>query len=314
MTTRHNVITVDVKATALEPVHQGGETTGTTLAELRREEMLVGDRVERIPVISANSIAHLLREATVFWIMDQIGLERFRASDVRAFVLLFTGGGRATRVGTASYIDLYEERELRSLFPSISLFGGTIGNRMLKGRLRVSNGVPVAVETREYLPDWLQSEASLSVYDLIQELEFSTFDPRENADYDHILDPEVIAQYRAEQEQRRSRNEGGAEVKLRRTVECLKAGTVLFFDLTLFYPTDIEFGTFLGGLGYFHERAYLGGKRNRGMGKVQLEFRGFEVKGLTRVERDVYDEQALNAATQHLQEHAEEIKQMIAAL
>lgn len=313
MATRHKTVIIDVTATAVEPIHQGGDTTGTTTAELRREEMIVDGRVERVPIISANSIGHLLREAAVFWMLDKIDLDQFDANQVRAVKLLFSGGGRATKVSGKSYIDLREEYELRSYFPTISLFGGTIGNRILKGRLRVGNAVPVCVETIERLPDWLHPQATLSMYDLIQELNFSTMDPRENADYDHIIDPEIIRQYRADQEERRKKNKGGAEMKLRRTTECLKAGTVLFFDLTLFYPTDIELGAFLGGLGYFYERAFLGGKRNRGFGKVKLDFRQFEIKGLARVECQT-DPELVDVAAKHLADNAKTIKQMVTSL
>jgi len=313
MTTRHKVTIIDVVVTALDPIHQGGDKTGTTLAELRREEMVVAGVVERVPIVSANSIAHGLREAAVFWMMDQIGLDMFQADQVRAVKLLFSGGGRATKVGSATYIDLYEEHQLRSLFPTISLFGGTMGNRMLKGRLRVGNAVPVCKETIARLPEWLREQATLSMYDLIQELSFSSMDPRENADYDHVLEPEMVRQYRAEQEERRKENKGGSDMKLRQTTECLKAGTLLFFDLTLFYPTAVELGTFLGGLSYFYERPFLGGKRNRGFGRVSLEFRQFEVQGLARVECEA-DAGLVGVAAEHLAENAETIKQMVNAL
>jgi len=307
---RHRVITIEAKATAIDPIHQGGDTTGTTLSELRREEMVVDGVVQRVPIVSANSIAHLLRESTVFWVMDQIGLERFAPKQVGAVKLLFSGGGRATKVGSASYIDLYEEHEVRSMFPSISLFGGTIGNRMLKGRVRVGNGIPICRETAFRLPEWLRPEAKLSMYDLIQELSFSSMDPRENADYDHVLDPEIIRAYRAAQEERRKKNKGGSEMKLRRSTECLKAGTILFLDFTLFYPTDIELGTFLGGLGYFYERPYLGGNRNRGFGRIDLEFKQFEVTGLTRIESEM-SVGAIEAAGKHLADNAEAIQQAL---
>ena len=311
MDTQHRIIIVDVLATTLEPLHQGGDSTGTTLAELRREEFIVDGRIERIPVISANSIGHALREATAYWFMDRAGIRRFEASQMRAVNLLFSGGGKVRKVNSPGYISVAEDRELRALFPPLSIFGGSFGNRMLKGRLRVGSGIPVCRETVESLPDWLKPSASLSVYDLIQELNFSTFDPRENADYEHFLDAKIFEQYRAEQEERRKKNKAGAEMKLRRSVECLKAGTKLWFELRLQYPTTIDLGTFLGGLGYFYERPFLGGKRNRGFGRIKVEFRGFEVKGLSRVERDLADTEAIDQAAAHLSANADKIREVI---
>ena len=96
--------------------------------------------------------------------------------------------------------------------------------------------------------------------------------------------------------------------------EALAQGTLFSVGFTLRNPTPVELGVFFGGLGYFYERPYLGGKRNRGFGRVDLEFRGFEVKGLTRVERDVSDNAALEAATAYLVENADEIKRLVAEL
>lgn len=308
---RRKVIAIEALATALDPIHQGGETTGTATSELRREKVVVGGTVDYLPVISANSLAHHMRENCVYWTLDQIGFERFGVSGERAFKLLFAGGGRATKIGTASYIDLREEHELRSLFPTVSLFGGTIGNRMEKGRVRVESIVPVCQETAARLPDWLQAEAQkLSIADLLDEQSFTTADPRENTDYRDYLDPVVVNDYRRGQEARLKKNESGSDMKMRHTVECLAAGSEFYIGFLLRYPTPVEVGVFLGGLSYFASMPFIGGKTNRGFGRIQFEPRQFELVRFTRVEGPLAG-QTMQIASEHLARHAAQIKQII---
>jgi len=308
---KRTMMAIEALATALDPIHQGGETTGTTLSELRREKVIVNGSVEYLPVISANSLAHHLRENCVFWVLDQIGFEHFGKEGERAFNLLFRGGGRATKIGSETYIDLHSEHELRSLFPTISLFGGTIGNRMEKGRVRVENVIPVCVEMAHRLPDWLQEEASrLSIADMLDELSFTATDPRENSDYRDLLDPAIVEAYRRDQEERLKKDEGGAEMKIRHTVECFASGSKFYVGFILRYANPVEVGVFLGGLSYFASAPLLGGKTNRGFGRVRFEPRQYELVGFTRVEGPLAVE-TMQIAHEHLVENAERIKQFI---
>lgn len=308
---KRKVIAVEALAEALDPIHQGGETTGTTTSELRREKMVVDGAIEYLPVISANSLAHHLRVNCVYWVLDRIEFARFSAGNVRAFKLLFSGGGRATKTGDARYIDLYEEAELRSLFPTVSLFGGTIGNRMERGRVRVENVLPVCAEMAARLPDWLQDEAmKYSIADLIDEQSFTTADPRENSDYRNYLDPDVVRTYRVEQEERLKKNQGGSDMKLRHTVECLAAGTRLYLGALLRYVTPLEAGVFLGGLSYFYEQPFIGGKTNRGFGRIKFTPKQFEMAGFARVEGPLAEE-TMTVADDHLRENAEAIRRIL---
>lgn len=308
---KRKIYAIEALATAVDPVHQGGETTGTTLSELRRELVLVNGAPEFLPVISANSLAHHLRVNCVWWVLDQIKFDRFNTDGVRAFKLLFGGGGRATKVGGTKYVDLYEEYELRSLFPTISLFGGTIGNRMEKGRVRVENVIPVCQEMTGRLPEWLHEAAqAVSVTELLQELSFSTAEPRENSDYRHVLDEGVVREYRQMQEERLAKNKGGSDMKMRHTVEAFAAGTQFWLGFLLRNPTPVEFGVFLGGLGYFHEVPFLGGKSNRGFGRVRLEVKQYTLQGFERIEGPLATEN-VQAAGEHLAQHAETIRRML---
>lgn len=308
---KRQIYSIEALATAVDPVHQGGESTGTTLSELRRELVVVDGQSEYLPTISANSLARHLRVNTVLWVLDQIGFDRFTTAGIRAFKLLFSGGGRATKTGDDKYIDLYEENELRSLFPTVSLFGGTIGNRMEKGRVRVGNVIPVCQEMAGRLPGWLQDQAQeLSITDMLQELSFTTAEPREDSDFRPFLEDEVVAEYRREQEERLKENRGGSDMKLRHTVEAFAAGSRFWFEFILHNPTLIEFGAFLGGLGYFNEVPYIGGKSNRGFGRIDMAIKQFQLAGFERYEEPLATAH-VNAASTHLSQHAQAITQMI---
>ena len=320
---KRRMIEIEGTAEALEPIVHGGEKTGGTVTEFRREKRKVEGVFDYLPILSANSIAGHLRDQCAAWCLDQIGYEQL--TDLRPYDLLFTGGALVSAKGRRggggvlfgaprSYIDLDEERTLRELFPVIGLFGGSIGNRILGGRIDVDAWTPVCVELKPALPGWLHEAADrYSVADMLQELNFTRRDDKKSRDWQDYIDPDVLAEHQRVQamhDERGDAAEAGARTQMRYGFEALAAGTLFYVHFLLRNPNDVELGVFFGGLGYFMMRPKVGGRTSRGFGRVKLDLKQYKLVGPGRVEEPMAID-AMQAAQTHLVERKEQI---IAAL
>jgi len=312
--TKRNMIRIEGTAEALEPVIHGGERTGGTVTEFHREKIRVDDHFEYMPVISANAIAGILRDQCAFWCLDQIEFTQFE--DLRAFDLL-TGGGALVAAGSAKYVDLYEEHELRKLFPVVSLFGASVGNRILGGRIDVDRWVPVCVELKSALPEGLWEMAGQwHIEDLLQEVYFTRRDDKKNRDWQAYIAPDTLAAWQREQASRAERgeaNEAGRPMSMRYGYEALAQGTMFSVGFTLRNPTDVELGVFFGGLGYFYERPKIGGRGSRGFGRVKLDLHQYQLVGPGKVEHPLAVE-TMEKAIEHLLSHKEQIEQALGGM
>lgn len=328
---KRRMIEIKGTAEALEPIVHGGEKTGGTTTSFRREKVKVGDVYEYMPIVSANSITGQLRDQCVAWSLDQIGFKAF--TDLRAFDLLF-GGGTLTKarqefrsktgagmlfeaMQPKAYIDLNEERALRDLFPVIGLFGGTIGNRPLGGKIDVENWCPVCAELKAYLREELWPLAEqIHIEDLLQELNFTRRDDKKNRDAQDYIDPETLAAYQHEQAVRDedgAMGEAGMSLQMRYGFEALARGTIFQVSFTLRNPSDVEMGVFFGGLTYFEARPKIGGRTARGCGRVKLNLGQYRFAGPARAEEPMALE-TIETASAHLAARREQIIAVLEAL
>lgn len=308
---KRRIIRIEGIAEAIEPIVHGGERTGGTVTEFRREKMRVGNRFEYMPVISANSIAGILRDQCAFWCLDQLDFDQFE--DLRSFDLV-TGGGALVSAGNAKYVDLFEEHQIRKLLPVVSLFGASVGNRILGGRIDVDRWVPVCVETKMALPEdlWPLAE-TWHIEDLLQEVNFTRRDDKKNRDWQAYIAPATLHEYQHEQAARAERgdaNAAGASMQMRYGYEALAQGTTFSVGFTLRNPTDVELGVFFGGLGYFYERPKIGGRGARGFGRVVLDLHQYRLVGPGRVENDLALD-SCEVAAKHLEENRAQIETLL---
>lgn len=314
---KNSLIVIEGTATALEPIHHGGEKSGGTISEIRRELTRVGDEYEYLPVISANSIAGTLRDQCAFWCLDQINYPKFHGTlGLRAFDLLTSGGGRVAKVNGKKkddgQINLAAEKELRDLFPVISLFGGSIGNRMLRGRLGVKNWVPLCDEMKWQLPEeYHERAARVHIEDLLFEAQFSTRDDKKNLLWQDRIAPETLSTWLAENEKLDQANEAkNKPISMKYAMEALATGTEFYVRFWLQNPSAIDLGAFFGALTYFNNMPKIGGRGNRGFGEVRLDLRQYEITGPSKVENALAQE-TITQAAEHLQTQRERIIQMI---
>lgn len=309
-----NLILITGTAEALAPIIHGGDHTGGTVTEFRREKMRVGDVFEYLPVISANAVTGILRRCCAAWCLDQLEIDTL--TDLRAFDLL-TSGGTLTRASGDKYVDLFEQAEFRDLFPVIGLLGASIGNRVLGGVLDVSRWVPICQETMRALPaDLHPLAAQFHIEDLLQEVSFSRQDAKKNRDWQSYLSEDVLRQHQGKSAARAESDEAdapGAATSMRYGFEALAQGTFLSVEFLLRNPSPAEMGVFFGGLTYFEQRPIIGGRGARGFGKVKLDLHQYQFVGPGRVENPLAVETMEFAAT-HLVANRDKIQAILAGL
>lgn len=126
---------IDIRATAIEPLHHGGGTAGNSQV-LRRQDIIdaSGNRV-RVPFISGNSIKHGIRDGAVRYALDVMGVED--GTLTKAVVDVLFSGGHLSK--SSSSVSLDRARRLARLFPALSLCGYSAGNEMIGSKLRCSH-------------------------------------------------------------------------------------------------------------------------------------------------------------------------------
>lgn len=254
--------------------HQEG-IEGTT-AILRRERIVQPDgTVVDVPVISGNAWRGQLRDATMRAMLRALGDPPL---SLPAFHLLFSGG---SLTATGPYVDIGFARELREAIPAIGVFGGAVGNQILRGKLKVGKLYPICRETAHLL-----SQASIpaefgipSIWELIQEEEYTRADDEKREDLRQLIDPMARAVLEAEAGVKRAKKAAGDEElapkhsqQMRYGVETLAAGSYLACEIVLEDASELEFAALVDGLAEWARDPHLGGKRATGHGLVRTHF------------------------------------------
>lgn len=332
MIRRRNYIKIAGIATALEPIVHGGERDGTNIAGWRKEKIRVGDGWEYLPVaFSANAVGGgVIRNNCAEWCIDQ--LPKFKEfAELRAFDLITAGGTlvSAKKDGKTAdkYINLFEEHELREMFLILGLLGGSVGNRVLGGRLDVADWVVICQETKHYLPEYLGSGDAgddatnlhaladkVSIADCRKILDFTTNDRKKDRHFQDLIKPEVLHQWQREQAARVENDkarEHGDSMSMIYGYESLARGTQFYVEFMLRNPSELELGAFFGALTYFMERPKIGGRQARGCGLVRLELDQYHMVGPAAIKDETPLAEtalrAMDAASQHLQEREAQI-------
>lgn len=206
-----------------------------------------------MPIISGNSIRGQLR--------DLIGADFMRRLGLRSKMLagrLLEGGGLSK--GESSGQDLDRLRMLREAIPPLSLFGGAVGNVIMRGKMDIGSFVPIGYETRLYLPHAMQELATCSVFEYMQSEEYTHTADHADPRYEELFgDGAGVAD--------------GSEhgVQMRYTVETMCAGARLFWHYVLKDVTPVEADCFLAALRLWAKRPTLGGKSGSGHALVEMD-------------------------------------------
>ena len=249
---------MEIKVTAKSSIsHNGGEINGIT-AQLRREKFVdEKGSVFEIPVISGNSIRGKMRDIYAFDVLTKENGDRLKLS-ADDFNLMFSGGSLEST--GSKLIDIEKVKKLRADLPGLSIFGCSVGNVILPGKLQIGKMLPICKESEHLIPDNFKDGVEIkSIWDLCQREMYTRKDDQKDENLNVFLSDEA--------------KEGEkAIVQMQYYIETIAAGTVFYWKVCLTDTNDIETGAFLDILQKFSDTPYvLGGNGRIGFGDIGIE-------------------------------------------
>lgn len=297
--------------TALSSItHNGGERNGT-VTQLRREKFVQPNgKVERVPVISGNSIRGILRDKGMFSMLKMLGYGineengKVNGLSLQAFYFLFSGG---SLVSTGdSGLDIKYFREMRDLIPLIGLFGGAAGNAIMPGKMKIGKLIPICKETSHLVPEKFQPETVESIWEYCQTEMFTRRDDEKNDKVRLMIAGKQLSENgEALPEEKKS----GTPQQMMYNVETIAAGTQFFWRIVLEDVTDVEFEAFLSTLIEFSKAPNIGGKSGTGHGEIAIKLdRWIEIDSRVNLQGNELDVKLGTKYKDHLEKNGEGIR------
>ena len=249
---------IEAKVTALSSIsHNGGEQNGV-VTHFRREKIVQPKgKVVDVPVISGNSSRGKMRDISALDILTKEDNVKIQV-DLDSHNLLFSGGSLES-VGNKQ-LDLKKVRQMRVDMPALSVFGCSIGNIILPGKVQVGKMIPVCQETLHLIPGKFTENVEIkSIWDLCQLEMYTRTDDTKNEHYRQYLTEKA---------------KEGDKIKSQMQYynETISAGTIFYWKICLTNTDDMETGAFLNILNKFANTPYvLGGNGRIGLGDIKID-------------------------------------------
>lgn len=267
---------------AISPIAHHSEVFGNAAISMRRRVRQPDGSFVSVPIVTADTMRHQLREAASYALLDAAGLLDEPALSESALRLLFAGGMLTGR-GDASAVKFSEYREIVDLVPPLALLGGCAQNRSIPGRLQVDDAVLICEETRAHWPAWVEEYVASSRISIdtcrahVEEIQRVRMDPG--------LSPEkrALLTHAAEQGllgrigDNEAASESGDEIRQRdtkstmmpRRMETIVAGSLFYWGLSATCVSDLDVDTLHTMLAAFLANPVVGGKRATGAGRLR---------------------------------------------
>lgn len=229
---------IRIHYTMRAPVSHIGETASTGSVF---QTVLTKDG--RLPIITGNAMRGTLRDHSAKDLLDTVGCK----VDKEVFNILFSGGN----LNGSMKNDIAKAKKVREMFPSVSLFGGGLGDMIMQGKMLAGNLYPLCTETEEML---CEESNGVSWHSLIDEIEMTRMDDAKddrNEKYIANADADTKAK---------------ASTQMRFSVQYMAVGTVFVQDVALVDCNDLERGAFFTALAGWFGKPVLGGMSAKGFG------------------------------------------------
>lgn len=254
------------------PISQAEGTQGNHSVHMMRKRRLKDGTIERVPIVSADSMRHGLRESGAQICLGLAGLldqPKGPQLSEAALRLLFSGGMLTGR-GDASTIRLDKWREYCETLPILALMGGCVDAQMIPGKLRVSDMELLCKETTDDHPPWRDQ------MDHVQRVRFDvTRDPAKQQLLSDGAKASVEGRMLAKET---ARAEGDTKIAVAdrgrpmpHSHEAICAGSLWSWELTYSQLTEVEQATLFMTLALFFHSWRVGGKRGTGHGKLTVQ-------------------------------------------
>ena len=231
----------------LLPLVHSEEQIGNKLF-FRRLSIKSGDEVVSTPVISGNSFRGAWRDLAAMHLMQALGV---KGVSKEMFGVFFSGGmlTQETKVEFGN--------KLYGLFPTLRLFGFSMGSTMYASRIGVDFAVPLTAETVSYAqavyPKLAYPDTKLETSDITGMTMLTRKDDEDKA---ILIDVEI------------EEAEAAGPTQMLFHVEYVVPNTTFVHGFRSMYPlSPLEFGALLKILELSSDRSY-GGMGSRGFGKM----------------------------------------------
>lgn len=232
----------------------------------RRLSIKSGDAVVTAPVISGNSFRGAWRDLAAIHLVETLGI---RQVSKLAFVTLFSGGTLTSGSAEANALT----QSLYAHFPSLSLLGFSMGNRMYASRVGVDFAIPLTAETMAYAVAAYPEQKDNLPHTTVTsgQITAMTMMTRKKDDEKALLVDLKIEG--SEQEATKAQeSEEGARTQMIFYVEYVVPNTTFVHGFRTVYPvSELEFGALLKILELSSQRSY-GGQGSRGFGRMNWRY------------------------------------------
>jgi CRISPR/Cas system CSM-associated protein Csm3 (group 7 of RAMP superfamily) len=232
--------------TTLSPLHHGSDESAGIDRLYRRMDIYVDGKLERVPIISGNSIRGLMRDLLAYDLIQKLELEKL---SLNLYDLLFSGGTLQKGAITGK-IEIEKINWIREKFPFLRLFGGSIGNHIMQGEFQCGIAWIIAKETFQFT----EIETKESYIKFFSE-DFGT--RQDNS----LNDSNLI-----------EKNSRKDPMQMKYNSEIIIPGVQFSHEFTINTSNDLVLSCFLQGLELLQSYSRLGGKSNIGYGKVSMKY------------------------------------------
>lgn len=172
----------------LSPLTHMMKTSGNE-AIINREQVVYGDTVRYVPVLSGNAIRHrMIREPGAMYLTKQCGLYGKLTVDQANY--LFNGGSLSE---SSVSENLTKIAAMQELLPLVRLLGGSLRNQVVGGSLIVQRGVLVCEENKDVigkmLPEGytLPEQSIFSSEHFVSEYQYTRGDAKKHKDAPEMI-------------------------------------------------------------------------------------------------------------------------------
>jgi hypothetical protein len=264
---------------AATPIAHHSDSIGNEALIFRRKIRQPGGWA-LVPIITADTMRHGMREAAAYALLDAAGMLEQPALSEAALRLLFAGG-MVTGKGDAGAVKLDQYRELCELVPPMTLFGGCASNRVIPGRLFVEDATLLCTESERYAPEWAATWArEHSGLDgaraHVEEEQRVRMDPSLipekrlllTTDEQVKINTRLLASETASAEGDAIEKADAKSTMMPRRFERVAQGSLFSWAVEATVYNDLELDCFNVAVAAFCARAIVGGKRGTGHGRL----------------------------------------------
>ncbi|MDG7023009.1 MAG: hypothetical protein JRN45_00650 [Nitrososphaerota archaeon] len=259
-----------VRYTALSPISHGDQHYGNRTMSKREKVIQPDGRIAEVPVVSGNAIRGQLRRLSKQHLEAALGITEKDLPMCIAHLLLH--GGLQTEGEEAVY-DTGFECTLREALPSVDIFGGSVQNQILHGRMNLGFVWPVCTETAHIIGVRSTKPAEDTIIRLRS---------------DELLSDEQATR-RDDRQQKEPDKKGGTDSgQMIYNTEVIATGTELIQEITLKGMNEVGKACLWRALKELEAYGYIGGKNNAGLGRVRIEYLDIDPAAMDPSPYDAY--------------------------